>query len=671
MTRAQMLGREVYLLVELDFAGGLVLSTDDLEIDNGDGTSRVVHGCLEELALSDQLDTPGSVGEGDGVTINGILPVDVALYAARGAHLELTTARVSRWVEGQLWSERELLFRGIVGDPEYGEVDDPVSFSIEREEVQELTPCIPERASVTESTWDTSSVNLDEADIGKAYPTIIGRPGVAAWTSGGFVSGSVGVWARKQNYWHKLILAGHPVKATTVWICSEASSGGALPAEEVAVTHEPDGLGRIVAVVDFHATDTGGPPISYYDVGGTLLDVVQAGGSSIPVPAEDYPVYVSWPDAGGLIGGDGEEIRGAGDVLTWALDQCDAPADLARCRSVAPLLNHILIDGSIEESNATMWEWITKQLLPLLPVSIVDGPDGRYPVLWKYDATDKDVVRTLDLDVELDVEFGRIRTDSTQVRNDFTIEYGLSRRVGTYQRRHRLGHYIEEYATCVLDGPLGESIWVEMAAPGLGGSDVTITVTETGAAGVTEDPAAKTIDLTFDDGVTVSVTIANLLRTCTQVRSVLVRHDGGGLWGTAIAGGQEQTKTTALRLSNGAAGSLACDVSQRRYARPGDPDRRRVLPDSMATDYLYDDASAASVLRWKAAAFALGARRLDVNLPEADWGDLRRGQVVRIRSSTLYLDDLALVEHPEFHGDGVVSYTFRLLDDPLRARVLA
>ena len=666
MTRSEMLGREVYLLVELDFVGGLVLSTEDLEIDNGDGTTRVVHGCLEELVFSDQLDTPGSVGEGDGVTVNGILPIDVALYAARGAHLELSTARLSRWVEGQLWSERELLFRGLVGDPEYGEVDDAVSFSIEREEVQELTPCTPLRASVTESTWDTSSVNLDEVDIGKAYPTIIGRPGIASWTSGGFVSGSAGVWARKQNYWHKLILAGHPVKATTVYICSDTTTA----AEEVAVTHEVDGLGRIVAVVDFHATDIGGSPIAYYDVGGTLLDVVQAGGSSIPVPAEDYTVYVSWPDAGGLIGGDGEEIRGAGDVLTWALAQCDAPADLARCRAVAPLLNHILIDGAIEEGNATMWEWITKQLLPLLPVSIVDGPDGRYPVVWKYDATDRDVVRVLDLDLELDVEFGRIRTDSTQVRNEFSIDYGLSRRVGTYQRTFRIGHYVEEYATVVLDGPGSEALWVEMATPGLGGAGVVITVTETGTAGVTEDPAAKTIDLTFDDGVTVSVTIANLLRTCTQVRSVSVRGDGGGLWGIG-ASGQEQEKTTALRLSNGAAGSLACDVSQRRYARPSDPGRRRVLPDTMTSDYLYDDASAASVLRWKAAAFALGARRLDVSLPEADWGDLRRGQVVRIRSSTLYLDDLALVEHPELHGDGVVSYTLRLLDDPLRTRVLA
>jgi hypothetical protein len=664
ITRADLVAGPAHLLVELDFGGGLVLSTVDLEIETEDGTTQVVHGCLEEVAWSDQLDTPGSVGEGDGIPVNGVLPVDVALLVARGARLELTAARVSRWVEGKLWHERELLYRGLVTDPEYGEVEDEVSFSIEKEEVQEVSPCIPLRAAVTSATWDTSSSNLDEVDIGRAYPTIIGRPGAAPWSDSGRVSATAGVWARKQNYWHKLIVAGHPVKATTVWINSDATTTAA----EVPVTHEVDGLGRTVAVIDFHATDDPGiGGLSYEDVDGNALDVVQV---DDPDPADDYPVYVAWPDAGGLIGGDGAEIRGAGDVLTWALSQCDGPVDLARCRAVAPLLNHILIDGAIEESNATMWDWLTRQLLPLLPVSIVDGPDGRYPVVWKYDATVRDVVRVLDLDLELDVEFGRIRTDSSQVRNEWSIEYGLSRRVGRYQRTHLVGHFVAERATCVLDGPSGESVFVEMEAYGLGGSGVTITVTETGAASVTEDPVAKTIDLTFDDGVTTSVVIANLLLTCSQVRRAHVRGDAGGLWGSFV-GGNEQTQVTALHRSNGAAGSLACDVSQRRYARPGDPDGRRVISEAMTTDYLYDDASAASVIRWKVAAFAFAARRLDVNLPEGDWGDLRRGQVVRIRSSTLYLDDLALVEHPELHGDGMVSYTFRLLDDPLRTRVLA
>lgn len=654
MNRQEMLAKRVLLLVELDWGGGWVLSTEDAEAERRDGTTQVIVGCLDALNFSDQLDAPGSVGEFDGVVVNGVFPVDVAKLVARGELLEFSTARVSRWIEGTLWEDRELLFRGLVGDPEYREADDPVSFSVEPEEVLEVTPCIPTGAAVTSATWDTSNEHLGEVDIGKAYPTILGFPGKAPWASAGWVTASVGVWARKLQYFHKLIIAGHPVKATTVWICSDAVT----TPQEVAVTTEVDGLGRTVTLIDFHA-------IAYKDTGGTLLDAVQ---TNSPTTDEAVNIYVGWPDGGGLVGPDGNALRGGGDVLAWALGQCDGKADLARCAAVAPLLNHILIDGVIETGNATMWEWVTRQLLPLLPVSIVDGPEGRYPVVWNYAPTDRDVVATIDLDAELEADFGSLRRDSSGVRNEFLVHYGPSRRLGTSLRSLRVGNFEEEYATCVLDGPSGESIWVEMAAVGAGGDGVVITVTETGAASAAEDPVAKTIDLTFDDGVTKSVTLANLLRGLSMVRQVRVRNDSNALWGIAIAGGEEQTRTASLHRTNGAVGSLICDVSQRRYARPSDPGGRRVLLDESTTDYLYDDASAAAYLRWKAAATALAARRLDVSLPEDRWGWLRRGQVVRLVSSTLYLNDLALVEHPEFHGDGVAAFTFRLADDPLRLR---
>lgn len=670
MNRSAMLGRRVLLLAELDYAGGLVLSTEAAEIDRAAGGTVVVHGVLDELSFSQQLDTPGSIGEFDGVSISGKLPVGVARLAAAGVPLELTTARISRWADGQTWEERELLFRGLVGDPEYGEDEDldigraadPVSFSIEPEEVIERTPCVPVDAVVDARTWTDSSDEISEAELGRAYPFIIGRPGCAPWYSGGMLSGSVGVWVRKLSHWHKLVIAGHPVKATTVWINSDVTTSP----EEVAVTHEADALGRTVATVDFHATDTT-YPIEYYDVDGNLLTVVD---STTPAVDEALDVYVSWPDAGGLMNSAGDELRGAGDVLAWALGQCDAPVDLARCIAVAPRINHILIDGAIEVGNVSMWEWITRQLLPLLPVSIEDGADGRYPVVWPYEATDRDVVAVLDLDEVRDAEVGRIRVDSSGIRNEFRIKYGLSRRLGQYQRSHILGAYEEEYATATLRGPRSETIVVEMRALGANGDGTTIEVTAGGALAVGGSIPDREISVVFNDGVSTGVAIANALRTLTAlVRSVTLKNDSGWFWTSSVSGGNEQTATAALHRTRGAAGSLACDVSQRRYARPSDPGGRRVVLEEIETDYLMDDASAASVCRWKAAALALAVRRLDVALPEDRWGHLRRAQVIRVRSSTLHLDDLAMIEHPELHGDGVVAYTLRFIEDPFRYRV--
>lgn len=645
--RSELVGRDAYLIVELEWAGGLLLSTEDLTILTEAGEEKVVHGCLNSLTFSDQLDAPGQVGEFDGVTVAGVFPVDVPQIIARGHRLELSLAKVSRWVTGITWERRHLLFRGLVGDPEWGEAHDETRFTVEPEDVTEIAPCIPLDAVVSSRTWDTD--RLGEGDIGRPYPIVFGRPGLAPYASTGRLTATRGVWVSKWRSWHKLLIAGHAVTAETVWISSDDHTTG----EEVTVTHEADLLGRLVAVIDFQAAD-------YEQAdGSTALDTVT---DTMPAQDDALQVFVSWPEGGGLAGEGGEAIRGAGDVLTWALSRCDAPVDIGRCKAVAPLLNHILIDGSIESSDASMWDWVQRQLLPLLPVSIQAGPDGRYPVLWRYEATDRDAVAVLDLDLEEDADFGSIRVDSSNVRNEFIVNYGLSARLGAYQRTLRVGRWEEERASCWIDGYASERIRVVASSLGAGGAGIVITIEETGALSVTEDVVAKTILITINGGTTRARNVAIQLQSCTLIQSATVEGHAGQVWDAT----QDQERTTALRLTTGAFGSLICDVSQRRYARPTDPGGRRVLTDELSTDYLYDDASAAAVARWRTWAYALGVRRIDVALPEGRWGWLHRGHVLRVLRGSLYLDALALVEDVELHDDGIVAYTLRLLEDPSR-----
>ena len=63
--------------------------------------------------------------------------------------------------------------------------------------------------------------------------------------------------------------------------------------------------------------------------------------------------------------------------------------------------------------------------MPLLPASVVAGPDGVYPVVWRFDAVAADAVETIDADNGLAVRDGPVSYDAEpiDVRNDFRIDY--------------------------------------------------------------------------------------------------------------------------------------------------------------------------------------------------------------------------------------------------------
>ncbi len=84
-------------------------------------------------------------------------------------------------------------------------------------------------------------------------------------------------------------------------------------------------------------------------------------------------------------------------------------------------------------SNATRVMVCTNAFVPILPCSIVTGPDGVYPVVWRYDATSSDAVFHIDA-TEVDglpnrpeiQRVGRIQSDRSRVANDFTLQYARS-----------------------------------------------------------------------------------------------------------------------------------------------------------------------------------------------------------------------------------------------------
>jgi len=120
-------------------------------------------------------------------------------------------------------------------------------------------------------------------------------------------------------------------------------------------------------------------------------------------------------------------------VLAYFLGLTSLPVDWGRCAAAMPLLDAFQLDGCVTE-RVSVWSLIQDEILVLLPVSLVSGPLGIYPVVWRYTATAADAVLVIDADVDPSVSRdGRVSYDSQDRTNRFSLEYQLSYRTGNYQ----------------------------------------------------------------------------------------------------------------------------------------------------------------------------------------------------------------------------------------------
>jgi hypothetical protein len=130
------------------------------------------------------------------------------------------------------------------------------------------------------------------------------------------------------------------------------------------------------------------------------------------------------------VGDDGELVRGAGDVLTYLLRETGMQVDAGRCATAAALLNSFKIDCAID-ARTPIWEWLSANLLPLLPVSLATGPQGLYAITWRYNATAREAQWTIDADSDPTTQrASRVKVDSSKIANSFRIDFCSNRRTG-------------------------------------------------------------------------------------------------------------------------------------------------------------------------------------------------------------------------------------------------
>lgn len=573
-------GQRAWWLLEIEaFGQTLRLAAADLLVeDSASGRSLHYVGALSDAALSESVEILQDSLDAGGLSLECVLPVDVPALQAVGHRLEGARATLSRWIEGTDYSARRVALVGRVQDSETGADGEPVSFTI-AEHVWEQSTMIPSSAQQVDGiTWPDSVLSLVGEELGLPYPIVFGYPGITSAVARGWVTGSQGVWVdhrriKPGSHYEqlRLVIAGHRVAADRVMLSTDTDIGG----ERFVVQHTTDGRGQTVAYVDaqvdgasWSRTDSDGE--TAYGLGLVGLDDGFQP-QDAQVVAELKPVFVGWylPAAatdettGGMVGRDGRVVRGAGDVLEVLFGYLDRPVDRGRFAAAKPYLNRFLIDAVID-ARVRPWDWFQANLRPLLPVSMVTGPLGVYPVVWRFDAVASDAVGHLDASLDPTIErASRVQVDASGVRNDFTLRYAYSMRTGQHYRTLRLGA-----------GPFDA-----------------------------------------DD-------------TDTQV-------------------------------------SLHCLQSQRRFKyADGSP---RVVSDELETVCVYDDATAAAVLSWRARAYALGQSTVDYVVRESDWGWLERGSVVTVTDPDLHFAArVAVVVDIQIDDSDTMGLRLLLIEDPAR-----
>ena len=461
--RSQLVGKRLHWLLDLVYAGRTIrVSHEDLNVTSSKLGDLQYSGCLEDFNVGLSLDLLSDSASLLSVKIAGVLPVNVPKLVAEGHDLGAATGILSQWVEGTPYEDRRIVLRGRVRDPEYAAEDEPVNFALEDNlyDDQGLIPDVT--AAVTFATWggveddygNTGYLSLADGEKGLSYPVVFGNPGkvTTALSSNGLLSGSQGVWALHKAIdpgsphnlrGFTLIIAGHRVTAGFVYLATPDFPGG----ERFLVKHKVDGLGREVAYIDNKVTT---PPTAdsyansdavgnYYGLGHNSLDA-----SFQPNDGEQKDVFVAWRDpiddtGGGMKGPDGKTVRGAGDVLEAVLNFSTMAIDRARIAAVKGLLNRFKIDGVIEQG-VKPWDWIRANLLPILPVSVLKGPDGVYFAVWRYEATAADAVAHIDADANPEIEVSEtVKYDTSKIVNSFSLKYALSLRTGNYIGAATLG----------------------------------------------------------------------------------------------------------------------------------------------------------------------------------------------------------------------------------------
>ena len=397
-TEAQ-LRQQLYWVLALEWAGGTwYVSTAPLEILDGADKIVAIPGLVDVPDVEEALDLWATDQPTLSVALSFTLPVDVPALISKGHDLAGAKATLCQHAYGDTWGERRVVVQGQLVDPEYDAAGEPITCSVEEQISDDQTTLPFSAVTINETTFPTGTgliTTLVEDHLGAVVPLVFGSPG------GGVVPGSPAYLLGEGTTAGTLIylLACHTIAAATVTL--QAEDYTTSPA--VAVDHWTLDDGRVVA----YATVTGF--------------------------TASRDVRVIWNDGAALADETGEGIVGAGDLMAYILRRTTLRVDWGRLEGQRQQLNAYELGGYVDEPVA-VGEYLRSVLLDVLPAGLVVGPEGVYPLVWRWAATTADAICDLDTDVDVDVDrVSRVGySGADELANTISLRYQLDARQDDY-----------------------------------------------------------------------------------------------------------------------------------------------------------------------------------------------------------------------------------------------
>ena len=316
--------------------------------------------------------------------------VDVPKLVNQGHPLVRASCELSQHVPGDTFEKRKIRLTGLASLTDYGRRGTSLALRIVPVGVsgENLFPT-PEM-TVNATTWP----NFDEPSDGKTYPVPVGKPGFALGGTVTGINGGSPAYVVDTTGNGKLLISGVRVTAATVDVINKTTL---VAVANAPVTHEQDGLGRTVAVVA--------------DLSGFAS-------------RDDDEWWVRWDDAGGGMENPFRDgvLEGAGDVLRHFVALAGARVDTGRIIALSDALNAYKLGFYIDRPT-DLWAFVMENLLPLLPVGMVVGGKGAFPVLWRREVHSTETIASVDVFRDGLAQVGPVRYEDGGFGNEQTVSY--------------------------------------------------------------------------------------------------------------------------------------------------------------------------------------------------------------------------------------------------------
>lgn len=345
--------------------------------------------------VEQRLDGIGSAPAERSMSLDVLFPPDesISRLLNEGHDPTFSPVELSLWREGDFWESRRVMLAGHISRVEYGGPDEPVTVGITEALLDDKSLLIP-TISTDSTRWPTLPLGED----GRAVATIIGRPG--QYEEGGttLYAPAVPAYAIDEGSIpvevSKVVLAAHHVGATE------------------AIVYDGESRGMTVTVVN-DQTSYLSEPVAEASVVSGGIDRTQS-------------TFFSALKGDGLTIG-GNPIETVSDVCLWALSSTSLRVDRAAWAVLGERTRSIRV-GTYLDASCQPLDWIINEILPLVPVSIVSGPEGVAPVWWNLQPGPNDVVARFTVGERGVVRRGRIRVDDGDIVNSIRVECGFDLR---------------------------------------------------------------------------------------------------------------------------------------------------------------------------------------------------------------------------------------------------